>query len=743
MSSLSVRPEALSCVHRHAIGCLLVNSSICCRCADRRSVSELLPGLAHGDSHLNPVLSFNSSKYCRSCQEYWRAHSGNSVPEIPISQVLQSSVAAFNLPETTAEIEAYRAVRNRNSYQNHTRPRVQPRSSLSLHCRNITTLRHELEAINTDISRVLSTLHDLRREFPVSRVPYHHQRSMENRPDVIRDPSTSQNGNMPTLVDSQALPGPNQMGDLINLEDPPPQLQGNVDQSAVSQNMNTDTHPMATPGVDSRSNLGSQPMQTQQIHNQQMPLHLPQLPLVAVSIPGFVTEPAGHVNVNAGLNGNANVGATALRTTMATPMEFDQVWPGDGSHQPWLLDPQIASMRVPQGFGAAGTAALYASGLQRPARVQHPTRQVQPGAAASGLAPAFLPAFPVMSSAAPLSFSGQMQAQHVPDIVAANALSQVHQPRFPAHPYVIHPGGAASALGYQRQQHHPGLGLSLGLGSDGLGPSLNGPAPQNNAAGQTQSQPQHNSRRRARRPDDQGPNNLARRPSPPRFEGSGRYYSVPGMVLSANDLPPFPPVLTEPLRSNVPAPAASAGTLQGSYRPQGAVRNSNNSHLRAEHAAAEAMQMLNEQQPTTVSISHGASAGASAGASSSGRRSGNVNNTTNNNSTAAGDPMPTPRSQGLGLDDPRTKRPEPKEAEEMQVNLECKICMSQLVDTVLLPCGHAILCRWCAEQALPTLRSTGNGNGPSIAQTQSRSKAAATCPMCRRPVRQAWRIYLN
>lgn len=530
--------------------------------------------------------------------------------------------------------------------------------------------------------------------------------------------------------------------------------------------MDTATHPMATAGADSRSNLGSQPMQTQQIHNQQMPLHLPQLPFVAVSIPGFVTEPAGHLNANAGLNGNAHVGATALRTTMATPMEFDQVWPGDGSHQPWLLDPQIASMRVPQGFGAAGTAALYASGLQRPARVQHPTRQVQPGAAASGFAPAFLPAFPVMSSAAPLSLSGQMQAQHVPDIVASNALSQVPQPRLHAHPYVIHPGGAASTFGYQRQQHHPGLGFSLGLGSDGLGPNLNGPTPQNNAAGQNQNQNQNqnqtNSRRRARRPDDQGPNNLARRPSPPRFEGSGRYYSVPGTVLSANDLPPFPPVLTEPRRSDVPAPAASAGTVHGGYRPQGAVRNSNNNHLlRAEHAAAEAMQMLNEQQPI-VSLSHGASAGASASAGSSARRSGNVNNTANNNSTAAGDPMPRTRSQGLGLDDPRTKRPEPKAAEEMQVNLECKICMSQIVDTVLLPCGHAILCRWCAEQALPTLRSTGNGNGPSIAQTQSRSKAAATCPMCRRPVRQAvsstcpsmvciveladtvqWRIYLN
>lgn len=58
---------------------------------------------------------------------------------------------------------------------------------------------------------------------------------MENRPDAIRDSSTSQNGNMPTLADSQALPAPNQPGDLIDLEDLPQRLQGNVDQPAVSR----------------------------------------------------------------------------------------------------------------------------------------------------------------------------------------------------------------------------------------------------------------------------------------------------------------------------------------------------------------------------------------------------------------------------------------------------------------------------------------------------------------------------
>lgn len=78
-----------------------------------------------------------------------------------------------------------------------------------------------------------------------------------------------------------------------------------------------------------------------------------------------------------------------------------------------------------------------------------------------------------------------------------------------------------------------------------------------------------------------------------------------------------------------------------------------------------------------------------------------------------------------GLDDQSDGRPEPKETEELMLNLECKICMSQAVDTVLLPCGHAILCRWCARQHLEwtvTPRPNPKGYGQ--------------CPLCRTPVKQ-------
>ncbi|RAL02091.1 C3HC4 finger protein [Aspergillus ibericus CBS 121593] len=85
------------------------------------------------------------------------------------------------------------------------------------------------------------------------------------------------------------------------------------------------------------------------------------------------------------------------------------------------------------------------------------------------------------------------------------------------------------------------------------------------------------------------------------------------------------------------------------------------------------------------------------------------------------------------LDNPKDGRPKPKEGHELQVSLECKICYAQLVDTVLLPCGHAVLCRWCAEIQIPSsaLESGMLGGQP-------------TCVMCRATVKQkVWTLELS
>lgn len=92
-----------------------------------------------------------------------------------------------------------------------------------------------------------------------------------------------------------------------------------------------------------------------------------------------------------------------------------------------------------------------------------------------------------------------------------------------------------------------------------------------------------------------------------------------------------------------------------------------------------------------------------------------------------GDPFLIPSSTNKKLvDTPKEPRPDPKEAKELNLNMECKICMDQLVDTVLLPCGHAILCRWCAAQQIPSARGF--------------PKPKSDCPLCREPVRQKVRV---
>jgi hypothetical protein len=86
--------------------------------------------------------------------------------------------------------------------------------------------------------------------------------------------------------------------------------------------------------------------------------------------------------------------------------------------------------------------------------------------------------------------------------------------------------------------------------------------------------------------------------------------------------------------------------------------------------------------------------------------------------------------ESRGLDALNTGRPEPKEDEELKVQMECKICYTQLAEVACLPCGHLVMCRWCSEQHSPTLQ-----------QDRTRPRRAAACPVCRKGVRQKIRVY--
>ena len=101
--------------------------------------------------------------------------------------------------------------------------------------------------------------------------------------------------------------------------------------------------------------------------------------------------------------------------------------------------------------------------------------------------------------------------------------------------------------------------------------------------------------------------------------------------------------------------------------------------------------------------------------------------------------------RGLDRDD---GRPEPKEDAEMMVNMECKICFSQLASVAVLPCGepfkppivdsslmvitgHCVMCKWCADQTIPSHKAD-----------RTRPAGVVNCPVCRKRVKQRVCLFL-
>lgn len=84
-------------------------------------------------------------------------------------------------------------------------------------------------------------------------------------------------------------------------------------------------------------------------------------------------------------------------------------------------------------------------------------------------------------------------------------------------------------------------------------------------------------------------------------------------------------------------------------------------------------------------------------------------------------PAPPAPPPPPGLDQQKG-RPEPLEDEELKVECECKVCFGQLADTVLLPCKHLVLCRWCADALGAKERQLG---------APRRGGKVVLCPVCR------------
>ncbi|KAF2477450.1 uncharacterized protein BDR25DRAFT_274596 [Lindgomyces ingoldianus] len=80
--------------------------------------------------------------------------------------------------------------------------------------------------------------------------------------------------------------------------------------------------------------------------------------------------------------------------------------------------------------------------------------------------------------------------------------------------------------------------------------------------------------------------------------------------------------------------------------------------------------------------------------------------------------------------DNQPNRPPPLTDEEMTKNLACQICYSQLANIAVLPCGHMIMCQYCADVVIPVKHSH---------LPVEKSK----CPMCRKEVKQRHKIHVG
>lgn len=78
---------------------------------------------------------------------------------------------------------------------------------------------------------------------------------------------------------------------------------------------------------------------------------------------------------------------------------------------------------------------------------------------------------------------------------------------------------------------------------------------------------------------------------------------------------------------------------------------------------------------------------------------------------------------------PLATRPPPLQDEQLIVKLNCKVCYEQLAEIACLPCGHMVMCRWCADAHMPLRHSNVPVEG-------------SKCPICRRRVRQRVRVFV-
>lgn len=83
--------------------------------------------------------------------------------------------------------------------------------------------------------------------------------------------------------------------------------------------------------------------------------------------------------------------------------------------------------------------------------------------------------------------------------------------------------------------------------------------------------------------------------------------------------------------------------------------------------------------------------------------------------------------------DGQTRRPPQRSREDLMLNMACKICLEQPINTIVDPCFHAAMCRWCAQIY----------KAEAIDETGRFDRRLWKCPICRKQIKEVRRFYLE
>ncbi|KAK9449802.1 uncharacterized protein V1518DRAFT_372475 [Limtongia smithiae] len=92
----------------------------------------------------------------------------------------------------------------------------------------------------------------------------------------------------------------------------------------------------------------------------------------------------------------------------------------------------------------------------------------------------------------------------------------------------------------------------------------------------------------------------------------------------------------------------------------------------------------------------------------------------------------SPQQQQAPIVEEPKPRPNDMTAEELIVDIGCRVCFAQIANVVFLPCAHLAVCEYCADSIAPT-----------PIRNRPLAHSSKLCPICRQLIKQkikVWRV---